>query len=77
MSRSKFVVGSKVKYSAKWLKSTGQYTGAICFAIGIITELQTVGARLTLARIDWDCPDIPERVNIANLTLKGRPEYLE
>ena len=61
-------VGDTVMYSKAWLRSTGQFTGDICFAKGKVTGLKTLGKELVLAEIEWDKPDLPERVNVKNLS---------
>ena len=47
-----FEVGAKVRYSAKFLRSTGQYTGDIPFARGVITALRPMGDA-TIATVDF------------------------
>ncbi len=59
-------VNDTVMYVKRWLQSTGQYTGDICFAKGIVKELKPLGS-ITLAVIEWDKPDLPEKVAISNL----------
>lgn len=59
-------VGDQVRYSRDWLRSTGTFTGDLPAAKGVVTELKDLGG-LTLARIEWDRPDVPERVNVKNL----------
>lgn len=64
-------IGDRVAVSARHLRSTGQYTGDICFARGTVTELQPLGT-ITLAVIAWEPlegrqPDVPERFNVKNL----------
>lgn len=59
-------VGDTVRYSAAWLRSTGQHTGDICFARGKVSALS--GTKdYTIAHIEWDTPDLPGRVNVVNL----------
>ncbi len=60
-------VGDKVMYSRQWLRSTGQFTGDICFAKGTVKALQALG-EVMLAVIDWDGADLPEKVNVKNLS---------
>lgn len=60
-------VGDRVAYSAVWLRSTGNFTGDMPFARGVVTELIPLG-QTTLAVVDWANPDIPPKVNVANLT---------
>lgn len=60
-------VGDRVAYKASFLRSTGQYTGDLPFARGTVTEMKTLGDN-TLAVIDWQNPDIPEKVLVSNLS---------
>lgn len=59
--------GDQVAYSKKFLQSTGQYTGDAPFARGKVTRIVPLGS-LTLAQIEWNVPDLPNRVNVANLS---------
>jgi hypothetical protein len=59
-------VGDTVRYSSTWLRNTGQFTGDICHAKGKVIALS--GTKdYTIATIEWDKPDLPEKVNVANL----------
>jgi len=73
-NRTKAVsVGDKVCYSRQFLQSTGQQTGDVPFARGKVTALVKLGETM-LAEIEWNQPDLPTRVNVANLsrvTVKG------
>ena len=65
-------VGDRVAVSARFLRSTGQHTGDICFARGTVSALRTLG-EMTLAVIAWEPldeapPDVPERMNVKNLS---------
>lgn len=71
----KLAVGDRVKYRREFLQSTGQHTGDIPFARGTITRLKTYGS-MTLAGIEWDDPEIPRQVAVANLTLASDPERI-
>lgn len=77
MSRSQAIqVGDRVCYSKRFLQSTGQYSGDVPQARGTVTALTPVGSNI-LADIDWNDPEIPSRVNVANLsrvTKKGNFE---
>lgn len=64
---AKIEVGDKVAYKASFLRSTGQYTGDIPHARGVVTEIKSLG-EMTLATVDWGNPNIPPRVNTANLS---------
>ena len=61
-------VGNRVAYSWQWLRSTGQMTGEVPQARGTVTRIEPLGS-LSLAVIKWDQPDLPERVNVKNLSL--------
>ncbi len=67
-------IGDRVGYSHAFLKSTGQFTGPVPFAKGKVTDLVGFGG-LTLAIVAWDTPDMPERVNVANLARVGSLSY--
>lgn len=60
-------VGDFVRYSSDWCRSVGALTGDIPFARGEVIEITRVTETLDLARVKWDQPDIPERVNVKNL----------
>ncbi|WP_152051773.1 hypothetical protein [Tautonia marina] len=60
-------VGDTVRYSRTWLQSTGTITGDLPRAKGIVTAIKDLGST-KIATIEWDKPDIPERVNVANLS---------
>ena len=60
-------VGDTVRYSRTWLQSTSTHTGEIPRAKGIVTAIKDLGG-LKIATIDWGNPEIPERVNVANLS---------
>ena len=69
---SKIKVGDRVAVSARHLRSTGQFTGDICFCRGTVTELQPLG-QITLAVIAWEPldgrpPDVPGKINVSNLS---------
>jgi hypothetical protein len=59
-------IADRVGYSHAFLQSTGQHTGEVPFAKGVVTDLVTIGGQ-TLAVVDWDTPELPERVHVANL----------
>lgn len=60
-------VGDMVGYGKQFLQSTGQYTGDAPFARGKVIALHSLGDT-TLAEIEWDKPDLPDRVNVKNLS---------
>jgi hypothetical protein len=70
-------VGDAVKVSAKFLRSTGQYTGPICFAVGVVTAIQDLGAGFRIATVKWDRPGVGEKMNVKNLLPAKAPEYFE
>lgn len=61
-------VGTRVKFSVKWLRSTGSYTGSLPFATGTVRRITGKGAG-RVATIDWEQPDpnVPARVLVKNL----------
>ena len=59
--------GDTVAYSRTWLQSTGQLTGDTPFARGRVKALIPLGS-LVLAEIEWNTPNLPERVNVKNLS---------
>ena len=61
-------MGDKVCYSRDFLRSTGQFTGDTPHARGIVTALVPLGQTTMLAEINWDTPELPPRVNTANLS---------
>lgn len=65
--KNKISIGDKVCYSRQFCRSTGQMTGDIPFARGIVTNLIPLGDNF-LAEIDWSNPDIPPRVLSQNLS---------
>ena len=64
-------IGDKVAYSAKWLRDTGQVAGDIGHARGVVVALESPTPDWTLATIQWDKGDFPDRVNVANLAIVG------
>jgi hypothetical protein len=60
-------VGDMVAYSRTFLQSISCYTGDMPRARGKVTALKSIGPDVTLADIDWDLPDLPAHVNVANL----------
>lgn len=59
-------VGDKIAYTAAFLRGTGQYTGDVPQAKGIVLALVPLGETV-LAEIAWDTPDLPRRVHVANI----------
>ncbi len=70
----KIKVGDRVAYSAAFLQSTGQYAGDLPHAKGEVKALVPLG-ETTLAEIQWDTPELPRRVNVANLCQVGGRGY--
>lgn len=64
-------VGDRVAYSRRFLMSTGEHTGPIPFARGVVTDIRRVGG-VELAMVDWDTEEAPEQVNVANLVKVDR-----
>ena len=64
-------IGDKVAYSAAYLQSTGQYTGDVPFARGVVTGFEKLGFTMRVARVAWDCEDCAGRVIETNLAKVG------
>lgn len=76
-SRAKKIeVGDRVCYSRTFLQSTGQYTGDSPQGRGVVKALVPRG-QTTLAEIEWNIPDLPRRVNVANLSLVTEKGIIE
>jgi len=60
-------IGDRVQYSVKWLRSTGQYTGDIAHAKGIVRKITPLGQK-SLATVAWGNENVPPTVLIDNLT---------
>jgi hypothetical protein len=65
-------VGDKVAYSTAFLKSTGEHTGPIPFARGVVTDLKKHGKDFEIATVKWDTPEAPEQTNSRNLVKVDR-----
>jgi hypothetical protein len=65
-------VGDKVAYSTAFLKSTGEHTGPIPFARGVVTDLKKYGKDFEIATVKWDTPEAPEQVNTKSLVKVDR-----
>jgi hypothetical protein len=59
-------VGDRVAFTAPFLRNTGQYTGDVPRARGTVAALVPLGDTM-LAEVDWNTPDMPRRVHVANL----------
>ena len=67
-------IGDKVAYSVQFLKSIGASHSDMAHARGIVTAVKTFGnpvSGLTLATIDWQGADMPEKVAVPNLAKVG------
>lgn len=65
-------VGDNVAYSVQFLRSIGMSHSAMARARGVVTSTTPLGSSTTLANVDWNDPDMPSRVNVANLAKVGR-----
>lgn len=63
-----FSPGDRVAYSAKWLKSMGQFSGPLPALRGTVTSVEPFGGR-ALIGVAWDGP---AKVLDCNLTLVSR-----
>ena len=51
-----------VAHSGRFMQNTSQFTGVLPKAEGKIVDLTQVG-EILLARVEWDCRNLPDRVN--------------
>lgn len=72
----KYSVKDKVKYSRDWLRSTGQVTGPVPFARGVVTDVKDLREDAQMVTVQWDDKSgLGEmRVLNCNLHLIGTPE---
>lgn len=75
-TKSKISVGDRVCYSRTFCRSTGQMTGDIPHARGIVTNLIPLGDNY-LAEINWGNDDIPSRVLTQNLSRISKERGVE
>jgi len=66
-------IGDRVGLSAKFLRSTGQFTGKAPARRGEVIDLEDMGSGLQLAEIRWDDGDASRVLN-ANLARVGTKE---
>ena len=72
---AKLQVGDRVRYSAMFLRSTGQYLGEVPQAKGVITGIDGLGSDTRIADVRWEnCRVCAARVNAFNLWKVGKPE---
>jgi hypothetical protein len=60
--------GDKVAYARRFLQSIGCHIGGMASARGQVTAIEPMGEAI-LARVNWDTPDLPDRVDIQYLRL--------
>ncbi|HVX63019.1 MAG TPA: hypothetical protein VHC19_20525 [Pirellulales bacterium] len=65
---SPFRAGDTIAYSKRFLQSIGCHIGGMASARGKVTAIERDGDAI-YARIDWDAPGLPERLDIKNLSL--------
>lgn len=63
-------IDDRVAYSVQFLRSVGESHGEMAHARGTLRAFEALRS-LTLARIEWDERNMPERVNIHNLAKVG------
>ncbi|HWB10554.1 MAG TPA: hypothetical protein VG826_15095 [Pirellulales bacterium] len=61
-------VGDTIAYSKRFLQSIGCHLGDMAQARGKVTAIEPLGD-VILACILWDTPDLPDRINVKNLSL--------
>jgi hypothetical protein len=65
---AKVKAGDCVAYSKRFLRSIHQFTGDMPQARGKVVSVKELGG-LAIAEITWDRPDVPGKVNVANLSV--------
>lgn len=70
----RIAVGDQVALTAAFLRNTGQQTGDVPHAKGMVTAIVPLG-ETTLAEVEWNTPDMPARVHVANLCRVGSRQY--
>ena len=68
-----FSIGDKVKFRREFLQSTGQYTGDVPFAKGVVREVKDMSDDRQIVTVEWDLLDTGKVLN-SNLVLQGSPE---
>ena len=62
------VVGSRVAMCRRFLQSTGQLTGEVPFARGVVEQIgPPAGERAAIATVAWNTEELPPRTLISNL----------
>jgi hypothetical protein len=61
-------VGDTIAYSKRFLQSIGCHLGDMASARGRVVAIEALDEAI-LARIDWNTPGFPDRVNVKNLSL--------
>jgi len=73
--QSNIIIGDRVGYAAAWLRSTGNYTGALPFARGTVTKLEKFGGPgWALATVKWEndhFDEVPTTILDCNLAKVG------
>jgi len=72
-NQTSIVVGDRVEYSHKFLRSIGCFTGDLCFAKGEVEKIDMHGKDFVLCVIKWEMKELPTKVNIKNLSLIKNP----
>lgn len=62
--------GDKIAYSVQFLRSIGMSHSEMARSRGVIKSLKPLGSVL-LAEIEWNDPELPPKVNVANLAHVG------
>ena len=64
---SNIIEGTRVKYTANFLRSIGAQTGDLAFARGVVTKISKLGSS-DIASLQWDRDKVyPASVNVLNL----------
>lgn len=66
-------VGTRVRYTGKFLRDIGCYAGEIGLMVGTIQELKDLN-RIQIAKVRWDDGEL-RSANVDNLCEIGKPDY--
>lgn len=73
---TEFKVGDKVKYSGKFLKSTGQYSKDVADDVGEVVRIEPVTKDRKLLYVKWKSNPAKEQgVLSVNVMLANKPDY--
>lgn len=73
---SPFRAGDNIAYSKRFLQSIGCHIGGMASARGRVAAIEQEDGAI-VARIEWNAPNLPERVDVKHLSLVKNGVVLE